>query len=401
MSESRADENAQLVPDDAMRQHDMNVPDDSASPAHPAAEPPRSAQRNIAAILGAVLVVVLVLVLAAPYWAPAVIPLLPWGEMLNSRLLEERIAALESRPTPEAGGFQAALEKTNRVVAGLDERVGVLEQRSAQLSTPPATADLGPLRDEISQQQQALHALEDRVNGLATNIEQRPAGDPVAVQELRAATGKLGAALADLDARLGKLAASEASDSRQDQALLLGLGQLRQALLGSAPFTADLAAATALAHDRPEVLAALSPLSADAARGIPSLAILQQRFASSAGAIANAGTAPPAAADDWGSAALAKLRGLVTVRRVGSAAVVAGGPQAAVATAEDALAAGDLAGAVASLETLTGEAAAAAKPWLDDARHRLAAEAALDKATGIVTARLGGHSASVDDVGRR
>jgi len=59
-----------------------------------------------------------------------------------------------------------------------------------------------------------------------------------------------------------------------------------------------------------------------------------------------------------------------------------------VATAEGALAAGDLAGAVAALEKLDGAAAAKAKPWLDAARARLAAEAALAAASDSVTAHL-------------
>jgi hypothetical protein len=397
MSESRADENAQLAPGDATPQHAVEQPHD---PDPVAPEPLRSSQRNFAAILGALLLAVVALVLAAPYWAPGVVPLLPWGGGPETGSLEQRLAALESRAAAD-DAVQAAIDKTNRTVAGFDQRVGSLEQRSARPSAPPATVDLAPLRDEIARQQQALRSVEDRVAGIATSVEQRPAGDPAALQELRAATAKLGVALTDLDARLGKVAASEAGDSREDQALLLGLGQLRQALAGSAQFTADLAAATALAHDRPEVVAALTPLAADAARGVPSLAILQQRFAVRAGAIANAGTAAPAPADDWGSAALARLRGLVTVRRVGSAAVVSGGPQAAVATAEDALAAGDLPGAVAAMETLTGEATAAAKPWLDDARRRLAAETALDKASGFVTARLGQHAPGGAAEGRR
>jgi hypothetical protein len=383
MSEGRADENAPLAPGDGASPHDPAPLDAIASEPTPAR--PGASTRSLAALLGAVIVVIIALVLAAPYWAPAVMPLLPWGVAPPAATFEQRLAAVESRVAQGGGGFQAAFEKTNRVLAGLDQRVGTLEQRAGQ---PPTAADLAALRDQIAQQQQALHALDGRIDGIASSIEQRPPGDPAAVQQLRDGTAKLGVGLADLDARLGKLAASEAGDSRSDQVLLLALGQLRQSLLGSAPFTADLAAATALAHGRPEVAAALTALSGDAARGIPSLAILQQRFAARAGAMADAGAAPPAS-DDWGGIALAKLRGLVTVRRVGSAAAVTGGPEAAVATAEEALAGGDLAGAVTALETLSGDAAAAAKPWLDDAKRRVAAEAALDKANGVVTARLG------------
>jgi len=113
--------------------------------------------------------------------------------------------------------------------------------------------------------------------------------------------------------------------------------------------------------------------------------VLQQRFQQTAGEIARAERAPPS--EDWGDQAIAKLKGLVTVRRVGANAVESG-PDAAIASAEGALRDGDLAGAVAALETLQGAPAEAAKPWLDDARARLAAEAALDKAEGAVMQRL-------------
>lgn len=116
------------------------------------------------------------------------------------------------------------------------------------------------------------------------------------------------------------------------------------------------------------------------------MAVLRQRFEGIAGAITAAGTAP-AAADDWSEQILGKLRGLVTVRRVGPGAVE-GSPEAAVATAEGALAGDDLAGAVAALETLHGPSMLVARDWLDAARRRLAAQAALDQATGLVTARL-------------
>ncbi len=59
-----------------------------------------------------------------------------------------------------------------------------------------------------------------------------------------------------------------------------------------------------------------------------------------------------------------------------------------MALAEGALAADDLAGAVAALETLHGPAMVAAREWLETAHRRLAAEAALRKATALVTAQL-------------
>jgi hypothetical protein len=77
------------------------------------------------------------------------------------------------------------------------------------------------------------------------------------------------------------------------------------------------------------------------------------------------------------------------VRRVGPEGAAAEGPAGAVAKAENALAGDDLAGAVAALATLRGNAALAAKPWLDTARQRLDAEATLDAAASRIATRLG------------
>src|SRR5207253_3247727 len=104
-----------------------------------------------------------------------------------------------------------------------------------------------------------------------------------------------------------------------------------------------------------------------------------------AGAIATA-EAPPTD-PDWSDKVLARLRGLVTIRRIDGAGQSE--PEAAVSAAERALAGGDLAGAVAALGRLAGPSAEAARPWLQMARQRLAVEAALHRVEELLTARLG------------
>ena len=82
----------------------------------------------------------------------------------------------------------------------------------------------------------------------------------------------------------------------------------------------------------------------------------------------------------------------MTIRRIGGASQT--GPEAAVSAAQASLDRGDLAGAVAALESLTGAAAEAARPWLKMARERLSVERALDRLQQVLTARLGGGSPS-------
>ena len=91
--------------------------------------------------------------------------------------------------------------------------------------------------------------------------------------------------------------------------------------------------------------------------------------------------------DGWVSGAVKRVSNLVSLRPVG--AVEGDGPGAAVARAEVHLDADDLAGAVAELESLSGEAAAAAADWLAQAKGRLAVDATLDELAATMARRLG------------
>ena len=367
------------------------LPGDGASAGPPSNGASGEARRGIPRRRGALawlalIVVVLVASAAAsPWWAPILVPLLPWSNI---------VAPVEA-PAGTANTADAAKPR----LAALEQRLTETEQRLAQLgrrdgSGAAAGGDtLTPLRDAVERQSGTIADFGNRIAALEKQLAARPAAEPAALGELQSAVGKLGAAVAELDARVTKLAASrETTGSRTIQALLLSLGQLRQSLQGSGPFDAELTAATTLARDRPDVKSALAPLAEVAPGGLPSLAILRQRFDGLAGRIADAGV-QPAAADDWGSQVLGRLRALVTVRRVGAGPAGSTGPDATVATAESALGGDDLAGAVAVLETLHGPAMLAAREWLDAAQRRLAAEAALDKATALVTTELAAEQA--------
>src|SRR5262249_4717701 len=104
-------------------------------------------------------------------------------------------------------------------------------------------------------------------------------------------------------------------------------------------------------------------------------------------------SAGPAAAN-WADAALSRLYGLVRIRRLDAAAGAATTDAGAtVKSAERALAGGDLAGAVAALDPLTGSPGEVAQPWLRMARDRLAVETSLDRIAALLTVRLGAANA--------
>ncbi|MBV8653689.1 MAG: hypothetical protein JO255_19655 [Alphaproteobacteria bacterium] len=353
---------------------------------------PRGHTGTIAGLL-LLLVLLVAGVGTSPWWAPPLAGVLPWASPDNAadRDAREQIATLTGRlgkleqraaaPAPPALPPEA-LAKTTDQLAAVDRRLGAVEQQLTQQSqSPAASADLAALQQSMQREATAQAQLGERVSALESK---KPDVDPGTLASLQDSVAKLSADLASLTQRLDKLTASAADDGRTDQALVLALGQLRQAMAGSAPFGDALGAASGLTQHRPEVKAALAPLADAAAQGVPSLPLLRERFARIAGEIANANETP---ATEWGPWLGEKLRALFAARRVGAGAA-GGSSEAAVATAEGALDQGDLAGAVSALEALRGAAAATAKPWLDDAHRRLAADAALAKAQGLVTARL-------------
>jgi hypothetical protein len=119
---------------------------------------------------------------------------------------------------------------------------------------------------------------------------------------------------------------------------------------------------------------ARAKLAPAAASGVPSLADLRNTLAANASEIIHHDRAPEG--EDMLSEAAGSLMRLVTVRPVGGD-VEGESAAARVARAEAKLAEGDLAAAVAEIEQLSGPAAAAAAPWLQDAKLRLDAEVAL------------------------
>ena len=95
------------------------------------------------------------------------------------------------------------------------------------------------------------------------------------------------------------------------------------------------------------------------------------------------------AEDDWVAGVLGRLSDLVTLRSLGPDGRVEGEDAGAVvARAGDHLEAGDLAEALAELESLRGPAAEAARSWRDRAAARLAARRSLTGLGRRLLARL-------------
>ena len=329
------------------------------------------------------LVAVLAAVALAPYWAPPIASILPWGPRgaETTAAADARIDALDRRNAAVEARL-AESEKALPRLAALEQRVTQAESRLANLA---AGAQDG--QQTAKQQAQVLAALADRL----AILEQRVAALAAAssggasadtVKALDAEIKILGDKLAAQEQALAKLQiAASGGPERVDAALIVAVGQLRQVLATSRPYASELRAAKALARDRPEITAELQKLDTSAERGIPGLAVLSDRLAQIAPAVLSA--EPPPLGAGWGDRMLLRVKRFFNLRRVGEGSAEAGGAEGALAAAQTAMQGGDLAAAVAAMKRLRGPAAELAARWLADAEARLGAEAtvaALDAA---------------------
>jgi hypothetical protein len=271
--------------------------------------------------------------------------------------------------------------------------VGALAHRVDQLEAA-GKPDLGPIRAGIQQLDQRLATIETQS---ASNMASETAASKDMQQEL-SRLGKVEGDLADRVAALERAAQAQNNpELRADGMAALLLGQMREAIEQARPFPAEFDAFVRLTRGS-DLASAAQPLAEPARNGVASRAVLAKGLTELAGQMA--GSDEPAAKSDWREQTLARLRGLVTIRRIdnlshtGSNGGASGGTSGAVGTAQAALARGDLAGAVAAIESLTGADGEAARSWLLMARERLAAEKALDHVEELLTERLGNPSAA-------
>ena len=355
--------------------HDNPAPPAVSSAGEPAAVPPPRRRAGAAAWVAA-LMLLLVLVIAgvatSPFWAPEIAPLLPWGRPQQYDQLAARVQALEQQV---------------QALKDLAARVAKLESAAGR---PDNTAELSARLDRLDKNQQqvastaaAMQKLDQRLTAVEARPVTPPSQSPEAQQQIETLTGTLKSLEGRLDA-VEKAEKEKAGADPTDTGLVLVLLQMRDAVDAGRPFTAEYDAFAALAHDRPKVAGAAAPLAAAAQQGIAGREVLREQLAALAASIANA--APPAAAGDWRAQAWARLRSLVTIRRVGGSGQSA--PETAVIDAQRALAQGDLVAAIAKLKVLTGASAEAARPWIQMAEARLNAERALHRVEELLTTGL-------------
>ncbi len=286
----------------------------------------------------------------------------PRAATARTETFEQRLAQVEQGLSALPG----LADRMNRLddparAAGLTDRLAQLEARLATLAATAGDEEsLDRLRERLAAMERALGetgdasqrltAVEDRIRALATSSD----------------------AVAAIRSRMDAVEARQQSQAGQSAALL-ALVQLRDQVGTGAGFVPALDAARvhlgALTPETQGAVAALQPL---AQAGVPTLDVLRQRFAPLA---SQAVAATSSEGGDWADRALGRLAGLVRIRRVGD--LPGDTTEARLARAEQRLAENNLAAAVSEVEGLHGAAGETLRPWLEAARGRLAADAAL------------------------
>ncbi len=335
--------------------------------------------------------------------------------------LERRIDALEQRKPPEPAP-PPDLAPIQQKLAALEQQVAALTQKSEAPAPAPAPDQAGQagLAALSQQMQDRLNALDQqtqqRLSALDQQTQQRVSAqgqqtqDRLATvdQQIKALSGRIDAfaGLRDdigrLDQKLDQLGRDQQAAADKVQSLATAQNNAEaglskriddnaaavQSLQGDV-HKLDAGLGRAIAAARAE--AALAALQAgrpvgtvpDAPPAVarysteapPTLAQLRRSFEPAAEA-ALAASRPSDQGGGFLDRAWTRAQGLVTVRQ--GDRVIVGDPAAGViARARDDLDAGDLAGTVGAVSSLTGPAAQAMADWLQSARSLLAARTAL------------------------
>jgi hypothetical protein len=288
-------------------------------------------------------------------------------------------SAQEGRRRAEAGAQQAATDAAKRE---LDTRLDDLDKRVRAAAATAAQADRPAATDP------ALNELRAKITALENRA---PEADTV--KEVVALKGEIAKLQKTIDDAAEKARSdAKAANSREAGALaaarasaVIGIAaRLNAALDSGQPFAADLGLLAPFAEDDAklgEVVAQLKPM---AGKGVATRAALAADFP----ALAKAALAEDLADDSFWQRLVGKLKGLLSVRRVGSD-VAGDSAEAKLARAEAALNAGDLAKAVELVKSLPPQTQPATAGWLARADAHLGAERAVDQLAARAVALLG------------
>ena len=293
---------------------------------------------------------------------------------LDKRVRAASAAAAERPGSPASSGPDPAIADLRRKVEALESRATAPE--AAAPAPAPAPSAPSP------EQEKELAALRLELATMRNTVQ--TIDQTVTVQ--RDQTKLLAEAV---DKARGEASARNAGEQKAMSAArasaLIGIAaRLSAAVESGLPFATDLALLTPLAQGDAKLTESATALQTYAQSGVASRAALVAEFP----AVAKAALADDLADDSFGERLLGKVRGLVSLRRVGND-VEGDGTEAKLARAEAALEAGDLPKAVALVKTLPPPTARATAGWLSRADAHLAAKQAADQISSQAVTLLG------------
>jgi uroporphyrinogen-III synthase len=289
-------------------------------------------------------------------------------------------APVAATPTPAPVVDTAAIDAAKReLTARLDD----LDKRMRGVAATAAQADRSGSSDAaIAELRGKISVLESRP-GVTLETEKDVAALKTELTGLRTAIADA-ADKAKADASALNSGEQKALAAARASAVIGIAARLSAALDSGLPFATDLGLLAPLAKDDAKLAEIIASLQPQAAGGAISRSTLAQQFP----AVAKAALADDVADDSFGERLLGKLRGLVSLRRVG-ADVPGDSVEAKLARAEAALNAGDIAKAVELVKSLPPQTGKATAAWLARADIHLAAQRAVDQIAAHAVALLG------------
>ena len=361
-----------------------NTPRESAVPHKTVLAKNWTARRTIS-ILGFLLVFTFSYILW-PLWSPSlpsgmrtvIAPVMEAGRTtaITSRVesLSQNLLGIEK----DLKNVEETLAKTSEMASAAATKTDIKKidknQRALSIKIELLAAKLDVFSKKIedlkrmpvsAETSEALNTLETTSNGKMIALERENLA-------LRALIKNLGVRVENLESKPG-----DSYGIGKRDALLLAVGRLRDVTRTANEFSTSFAAAQALSINNPENKVSLEILQKYAAKGVPSLTVLQRRFDRLSGDIVRASYV--AAGDGWVDQTILKLSKLITFRRTGVEGALKDDIAGLVARVELLLLDGDLKAAVGIVRKFLGEPARVSYKWLKAAQGRLAIDAAVEK----------------------
>jgi hypothetical protein len=302
--------------------------------------------------------------------------------------LQERADRLQNQVKNVQNTVEQLSEKAEAISSGvLDRDAGPLTQRLEVLESEVRALSGGQefaalidriqsLEESFSGQEQLSQSMEEMKNMMITR-EQVGGSIDDGLANAQEKTGALGDTLEGVS-----------GDDLKAAAMLITLSQMRSAFFREEPFEKDLAVLKRLAgEDDVELQAAISKLAPHADGGVLSTQGLSREFKGLAGDIVMSSLQGEDVSIT--EKAQARLGQLLQVEKEGEL-VTGTETQAKVAAAQKMLDDGNIQGAIAELQSLEGEAAVTAEPFIEQAKasllagdlQQLLSDSILSKVTG-------------------